>query len=81
MCKNYRCSIFRMFTMALKQITKDEANLLNVLLGQVNLLEGQNGKPVENLTLIYDRKTPSLASVGLVYVDETTTTEENGGTA
>ncbi|WP_268260533.1 hypothetical protein [Acinetobacter baumannii] len=44
--------------MALKQITKDEANLLNVLLGQVNLLEGQNGKPVENLTLIYDRKTP-----------------------
>ncbi|MFX6134386.1 hypothetical protein ABTF13_20275, partial [Acinetobacter baumannii] len=72
---------FRMFTMALKQITKDEANLLNVLLGQVNLLEGQNGKPVENLTLIYDRKTPGLASVGLVYVDETTTTEENGGTA
>ncbi|HHB0842113.1 TPA: hypothetical protein ACOQXB_003272 [Acinetobacter baumannii] len=67
--------------MALKQITKDEANLLNVLLGQVNLLEGQNGKPVENLTLIYDRKAPGLASVGLVYVDETTTTEENGGTA
>ncbi|MEL1782964.1 hypothetical protein ACSUAY_00345 (plasmid) [Acinetobacter baumannii] len=53
---------------------------MNVLLGQVNLLEGQNGKPVENLTLIYDRKTPGLASVGLVYVDETTTTEENGGT-
>ncbi|EPK7577892.1 hypothetical protein LJ613_001174, partial [Acinetobacter baumannii] len=73
--------IFRMFTMALKQITKDEANLLNVLLGQVNLLEGQNGKPVENLTLIYDRKTPGLALVGLVYADETTTTEENGGTA
>ena len=49
--------------MAIKQITKDEADLLNVLLGQVSLKESQNGKPIEVLTLSYVRSDPSMTGV------------------
>ncbi len=53
--------------MAIKQITKDEADLLNVLLGQVSLKESQNGKPIEVLTLSYVRSDPSMTGVELVF--------------
>lgn len=57
--------------MAIKQITKDEADLLNVLLGQVSLKESQYGKPVEILTLSYVRSDPSMTGVELVYQEPT----------
>lgn len=62
--------------MAIKQITKDEADLLNVLLGQVSLKENQNGKPIEVLTLSYVRAKPGLTGVELVFAEDATQSDE-----
>ncbi|WP_354734655.1 hypothetical protein [Acinetobacter nosocomialis] len=62
--------------MAIKQITKDEADLLNVLLGQVSLKENQNGKPIEVLTLSYVRAKPGMTGVELVFVEDSTSSAE-----
>lgn len=40
--------------MALKKITREEANLTTWLLGQISLLEQQSGKKVTALDLAYE---------------------------